>query len=340
MAHRTVTMTRPTTVRTSAPVRLDFAGGWTDVAPFAVEARGVVVNAAIALRTRVELRLEQQRYELWSEDLDERADAPTAAAFRADGRLGILKAAVRTSGIGPCSIRTAAQAPPGSGLGSSGALGVALVHALGVAQGHDRSRGEVAEEAWRLETVDAGVPGGKQDQYAAANGGFQQLRFAKGNTTAHPLKINPGFADDLARHIVLCYTGKSRFSGDTISRVMTAYSKRDPAIVGALHAMADLAEEMALALGAADTARVARLLTANWHEQQRLDRSMCTDEMRRLEAAMLDAGALGWKAAGAGAGGSMFFLVPGDVTAAIVAARQSGTQVLPVRWDLRGLGQD
>ncbi len=335
-------MTRivPRTIRVSAPVRLDLAGAWTDVAPFALEQRGVVVNAAIDLRTLVEVRTGGDRYQLRADDLDEDIDVATIEELARDGTLDLLKAAVRRYRPGPCSLRTSAEAPPGSGLGTSGALSVALVHALTIASDKELPASEVAHEAWQLETVDAAVAGGRQDQYAAALGGFQHLIVDHGTATARALTIDPAFAEELANHIVVCYTGRTRFSANTITRVMDAYVNHDRGVVAALHAMADLAEQMAEALLTADLARIASLLSANWKEQQRLDPAMCTAEMARLDQAMADAGALGGKAAGAGAGGSMFYLVPGNVAQAHAAARGAGATVLPVRWAHDGVRVD
>ena len=327
-------------IRVSAPVRLDFAGAWTDVAPFANEARGVVVNAAIDLRTRVELRTGQPRYHLRADDLGQEVAAATAGELTRDGTLDLLKAAIRRSGIGPCALHTSAEAPPGSGLGTSGALSVALSSAFAAAQGRTPGALDIAREAWQLETVDAAVPGGQQDQYAAALGGFQHLVFDHGATTARPLLLDPAFAELLAAHTVVCYTGRSRFSGNTITRVMNGYAARDPQIVGALHAMVDIAAEMADALTTSDLARVGSLLARNWMQQQRLAPGMSTEEMGRLESAMMTAGAIGGKAAGAGSGGSMFFVVPGNVNAAVVAARGTGATVLPTRWAERGVALD
>jgi D-glycero-alpha-D-manno-heptose-7-phosphate kinase len=328
------------TVTASAPVRLDLAGAWTDVAPFALEQRGVVVNAAIDLRTRVELSTGEDRYRLVAEDLGESFDAATLEELAPDGKLQLLKAAVRKYHLGPCLLRTSAEAPPGSGLGTSGALSVALVHAMTVATEKQLPALDVAHEAWQLETVDAAVAGGQQDQYAAALGGFQHLVFDHGVTTARALAIDAAFAAELAEHMVVCYTGRTRFSANTITRVMQAYVSREEGVVAALHAMAELAEAMAEALVQADIAKVATLVSANWAQQQRLDPEMCTAGMARLDAAMAAAGALGGKAAGAGTGGSMFYVVPGKVAAAIAAARLCGATVLPVRWAWRGVGTD
>jgi galactokinase/mevalonate kinase-like predicted kinase len=94
---------------------------------------------------------------------------------------------------------------------------------------------------------------------------------------------------------------------------------------------------MPSALLAGDLARVGTLLSANWRLQQALDPGMCTPEMARLERAMVEAGALGGKAAGSGAGGSMFFLGPDDPGPAMAAARELGMRLLPVRWAAEGV---
>ena len=323
--------------RASAPVRLDFAGGWTDVAPFAERERGVVVAGAIELRSRAEVRPGGERYHLCSEDLGESVELCGDDTLAPDGRLDLLKAGVRRSGLGPCALRTWSDAPPGSGLGSSGALDVALVAALDAALGRTHPAAAVAEEAFQLEAVEAALPGGKQDQYTAALGGFNRLVFERGAVRAEPLALDPGFAQALAEAIVVCYTGTSRVSSKTIARVMGAYRLENARVTGALRAMVDVAERMAEALLGQDLARVGSLLTENWRHQQLLDSGMCTGEMARLEAAMEAAGALGGKAAGAGAGGSMFFVVEGDPVLAARAAREAGARVLPFRWASRGV---
>lgn len=137
--------------------------------------------------------------------------------------------------------------------------------------------------------------------------------------------------------MVLCYTGASRFSGSTIERVMRAYERGDPAVSRSLDALRAVADRTAEALRRGDAARLGALLTENWRHQQALDPGMCTADMARLEHAMREAGALGGKAAGSGAGGSMFFLAPADPAPLHDAARALGMQLLPVRWALAGV---
>jgi D-glycero-alpha-D-manno-heptose-7-phosphate kinase len=323
--------------RATAPVRLDFAGGWTDVAPFASERRGAVVNAAIELRTHAEVRTGGAGYRIHSDDLRLSLEGPTLDRLDGCRELHLLTAALGRAGIGPCALRTRADVPPGSGLGSSGALGVSVTAALDAACGRDRPAEELAEEAWRTEVGDARLAGGKQDQYAAALGGFHHFTFEGGAVTVRPLRLDPEFRALLAARVVLCYTGASRLSSRTIARVMESYRRREPVTVRALDGLVEAADRMAQALEAADLAAVARCLDENWRWQQDLDMGMRTPEMVRLEMAMREAGALAGKATGAGAGGSMFFVMGGRPERGVDAARGMGATVLPFTWAVHGV---
>ena len=317
----------------SAPVRLDLAGGWTDVAPFSTELGGAVVNATISLRATATITPGGETYRLEAADRDEKLET---RSLENDGRLSLHKAALRRGAMGPCLLRTVSTAPAGSGLGSSGALGVALVAAIDAVRATERNPAATAEEAWQVEAVDAKLAGGRQDQYAAALGGCHQFRFTADGVAAERIDLEDDFSQALARHTIICYTGASRISSRMISRVMEGYAARDPVITGALHGLATLAEPMAEALRASDLAAVGRLLGRNWGHQIALDPGMRTTEMARLEEAMQRAGSLGGKAAGAGAGGCMFFLCP-DVPAARDAARSAGAQVIPCEWTSEGV---
>jgi D-glycero-alpha-D-manno-heptose-7-phosphate kinase len=330
----------PTEVRASAPLRLDFAGGWTDVPPFSAREGGVVVNAAIGLRAHVELKLGGHLLRFVSEELSETLEVANAGGLSGHAKLPLLMAALRMFPLlGGFTLTTRSDAPSGSGLGSSGALGVALVGALTRARAETLSAPDVADQAWHVETVEARLPGGKQDQYAAALGGFHRLTFRDPDVGIEPVTLDPAFAAALERQTLICYTNKSRISGGTISRVMTAYERGDPVVTGALHGLKETGQAMAEALRAADLARVGTLLSENWKHQQALDPGMRTVEMAALEAAAAQAGALGGKAAGAGAGGCMFFIMPGEARAAAsrITAAGNGTRVLPLAWATEGV---
>lgn len=321
----------------SAPVRLDFAGGWTDVPPFSAREGGIVVNAAIHLLVHVDLKLGGPLTKLAALDLGEELECANALGLAMDGRLSLHKAALRMFPTqSTCTLTTRSEVPPGSGLGSSGALDVALVAALTRARGEHPSPQEIAEHGWYLETVEAQIAGGKQDQFAASLGGFHRLSFRDPDVGIEPITLPHDFSATLERQMLLCYTGQSRVSGATIARVMAGYERGDPGVTSALRALKDTAAKMADALRAADIAGVGALLADNWRHQQALDPEMRTAPMAALERAVAEAGSLGGKAAGSGAGGCMMFLVRDPRTAA-AAARAAGAVVLPVAWAREGV---
>src|SRR5205807_3585453 len=300
------------------------------------------LRSAIACRAHVKLARGNKLLRLGSEELGETLECANAGGLVPGGKLPLLTAALRMFPVlGGFTLTTRCDAPPGSGLGSSGALGVALVSALLRARQDDMSSRsqDVADQAWQVETIEARLPGGKQDQYAAALGGFHRLSFRDPDVGVEPITLEPAFATALERQMLICYTNKSRVSGDTISRVMGAYERGDGKVTGALHGLKETGNAMVEALRAADLARVAALLTQNWNHQQALDPGMRTTQMAQLEAAAATAGALGGKAAGAGAGGCMFFVMRGDAraVAATVASASGDAKVLPLAWSAEGV---
>jgi len=323
--------------RAAAPVRLDLAGGWTDVPPFSAREGGVVVSAAIGLYARAEVQPGGAGLRLSAEDLGATLELPDETALDRKGPLALLQAGLRMLPVGPCALTTRSDAPPGSGLGSSGALDVALVAALSAARAEVRSEEELARLACHLERVEAGIPGGRQDQYTAAFGGILRLDFRDPGATVEPLALDTEVLAALERRMLLVYTGASRFSGATIGRVMAAYERGEVDVTAALHGIREIAEHMVDALRAGDLARIGALLERNWCHQRSLDPGMCTPLMGRLEQGLRDAGALGGKAAGSGAGGCMFFLGPDNPAPAVEAARALGATLLPVRWAPTGV---
>jgi len=324
--------------RACAPLRLDLAGGWTDVPPFSTVEGGAVVNVAIRLSASAQWTPGGNGIRLMSHDLREELHGARLDELDQSGKLRLLRAALRVMPVEPpFSVETDCDAPPGSGLGSSGAVDVALAWVLTSAGRTDASPKDLAELARKAEAEVAGIAGGKQDQYAAAFGGFHLFEFLDPEVSVRPLQLDADFALALARQTVLCYTGQSRISGNTITRVMAAYADGAPAVTGALRELKDLAYAMAEALISADLERVAVLLSRNWLCQQVLDPGMQTELMKKLEVAAASAGALGGKAAGAGAGGSMFFVMPDDPAPLADAAKELGMTVLPVEWSWEGV---
>jgi D-glycero-alpha-D-manno-heptose-7-phosphate kinase len=320
-------------------MRIDLAGGWTDVAPYAGAHGGAVVNIAITLYAHALVRTGGEEVLVRALDLGASVTARRAADLRADGELALLKAAARRHGpAGNFELTTRSDAPPGSGLGGSGAMGVALVAALLALKGDRRMPALIAAEAYATETGEAGVVGGKQDQYAAALGGLQFLSFGDPEVTAARIMMPEDARHELEHHLVLCYTGASRFSSATHEKVWAGYARKEKPIVAALDGLRVCGLDMKAALERGDLGQVASVLAENWRLQQQLADDMQTDVMRRLESVAKAAGAAGAKACGAGAGGCIVFLAkPGREFELAEALRVAGGAILSFSFDQAGV---
>jgi D-glycero-alpha-D-manno-heptose-7-phosphate kinase len=303
----------------SAPVRIDFGGGWTDVPPYSDEEGGFVCNAAIARYTIVRLR----------------SGARSSEGPLDDGAGAFARAALRRYGVDDVRIDVASDFPVGAGLGGSSAAGVAITGALAAWRGAPMDRQELAEASRRLEVEDLGIAGGRQDHYAAAFGGVLGLAFGA-TTVVRRISVTEALRADLERRCIVMYTGQSRISGETITAVLRAYARRDARVVEALSRMKRLAEEMAAAIGAADVDALGTLVGEHWSHQRALHPAIPTPLIDAILAAAARSGALGGKALGASGGGCVLLIAPADGVERVRAAVASLAAPLPVRLDERG----
>jgi D-glycero-alpha-D-manno-heptose-7-phosphate kinase len=319
-------------------MRVDFAGGWSDVPTFAAREGGAVVNGAIALFVHVECLMGDNRIRLRAEDLDAYVSIASPADLVYDGTLDLHKAALNMLPVtGGIEIITRSDAPGGSGLGASGALDVALLAGLARCREEDYPAEELAEMGFQLEAQELGLLGGRQDQFAAALGGFLDMKFGGEETAVRALAVSDDHVRDLERHVLIAYTGHSHFSSATHERVWQGY-EREADVADALRTIRDLAEPAARALEGARWRELARLVSENWAQQQRLDATISTPRVQGIERAALDAGAWGLKATGAGAGGCLIIMAPPDRCDAIVAAvTAAGGEVLDVGFAADGV---
>lgn len=323
---------RPTRFTARAPVRIDFAGGYTDVQPFASDEGGAVTNVTVALYAEAEVTLGGAGIRLASRELKEEVILRAAHELRYDGRLDLLKAALNLLPVtGPVRVETRSDAPAGSGLGSSGAMDVALLAALAAAREETFEAIELAELGYALETEELKIMGGRQDQYAAALGGAHCFRFGGESVEVEPLPLDDDLRTALEGHLVLVYTGESRLSGDVHERVWRAYGAGDRRVTGALFGLRECAERAAEALRAGDFAALGRVVTENWMHEKALAGEVETRKIAELFAAARDHGALGGKALGAGGGGCVMFLSQEPaVLAAALRARGAAPLAAPL----------
>jgi D-glycero-alpha-D-manno-heptose-7-phosphate kinase len=217
---------------------------------------------------------------------------------------------------------------------------VALVGALAAYTGQTLTRDAIAELAHQIELQDLGVLGGKQDQYAAAFGGFQALTFERDRVTSERILLTPARQAELEACSVVVYSGHARVSGDIHARVQASYRNRVADTLEALAIIRRVAREFRECLPEGPIDRLGELLSANWAAQKRLHAATSNAELETIFRIAERSGALGGKALGAGGGGCLYFLTHAENRPRLEQAlRHAGADPLPVRFDRDGLQQ-
>jgi D-glycero-alpha-D-manno-heptose-7-phosphate kinase len=298
-------------IRAKAPLRISFAGGGTDVAPYPELYGGCVLNATIdnfafgSLRPRQDTKVKLESVDF---NLQIEFDAKDDLCF--DGELDLAKAALKRLGAlnsHGFSIFLHSDAPPGSGLGSSSALMVALVGLVKEYKNLPMSDYEIAEMAHSIERKDLAISGGRQDQYAAAFGGFNFIEFEKDRTVVNPLRINRETVNELEHNLLLCYTGTTRRSDHIIDDQTRRLLANAKDTVGALAKQKELAVAMKNALLTNRMNEFGDLLDVSWQTKKQISPCISNSQIDEYYEEARNKGALGGKITGAGGGGFMMF---------------------------------
>ena len=313
---------------TQTPLRIGLLGGGTDLPSYYIEHGGRVLNCAldkyvyviIKQRFDHDIYVNYSRKEIVSrvEDLEHELV-----------REAMLMAGV-TKGI---EITTLADIPSaGSGLGSSSAVTVGLLHALFAYQGRQVSAEELAERACTIEIDRCGKPIGKQDQYIAALGGIRDITFGPGYAVvARELGISAPQRRALQQQIMLFYTGITR-SADSI---LTEQSANVEATLPQLDLLRNLAGFAAEQLRNGDVDAIGPAVRESWEAKRKLASGVSNDQIDEAVTRALDAGATGVKLTGAGGGGFLLAICPVERQRA-VRESLNDMQELPVRFDRLG----
>jgi D-glycero-alpha-D-manno-heptose-7-phosphate kinase len=326
--------------RARAPLRLSFCGGGTDVSPYPEEHGGLVLSATINQYAYASLRPRRDsRLTLASLDYDMTAKYEHPRRMRFDGQLDLLKAAVRALRVRRgFDLWVHSDAPPGSGLGSSSTMVVALLGVLSEWLQRPMTGYETAELAYRVERLDLKLAGGRQDQYAATFGGFNFIEFHADATVVNPLRVRPDVLRELEYRLLLCYVGQTRASARIIEKQTAAYRRGARSTVEALHRLKRETLEMKKALLLGDVDGMGELLHQAWEAKKRLEEGISNPHVDRLYRLARREGALGGKMPGAGGGGYFLLLTRFDRKHRVAAAlEKQGAQVVPFQFEPRGL---
>jgi D-glycero-alpha-D-manno-heptose-7-phosphate kinase len=323
-------------VVSSAPTRIDLAGGTIDIWPLYLLHPGAqTLNAAISLRAHctIESRADD-RIVLISEDTHERVESATAADLDLD-RLPLVARLVKSFGVSGVTITTRSDSPVGAGLGGSSTLAVAAGAAL--ATWANQAIDDEALLTWvmNVEGQVLGVPPGVQDYRPAMYGGVLAIELGVDGVRTVRLPVDAGALTD---RLVVAFTGASRNSGINNWDVFKGRIDGDPTVTGAFKDICRAAAGMRAAFHRHDWSGVAAQLAAEWAARKRLAPRVTTPAIDELLDRARAAGAWAGKVCGAGGGGCLFVLADPDRTSEVSAALAGGgAEVLPVRIDRNGL---
>lgn len=304
-------------IRSRAPLRLGLAGGGTDVSPYCDQFGGAILNATIDYYAYASLEpLDSGTVDFISADLHQAATYPAAPVLEKDGRLDLFKAVynhvVREyNGGKPLSLRISTQVdvPSGSGLGSSSTLVVAMLAAFAEWLKLPLGDYELAHTAFVIEREEAGLKGGKQDQYAAAFGGFNFMEFGRnGQVLVNPLRIKDWVVSELEASLLLYFTGESRASAAIIEEQSRNVREQNAPAVEAMHAIKEEAFRMKECLLRGDFRGLHDVLRSSWESKKRMASQISNERIERLYRSALESGAHCARISGAGGGGFMMFL--------------------------------
>ncbi len=330
-------------IRAKAPLRISFAGGGTDVSPYPEERGGATLTATINRYAYVTLLPEENGpIEIQSLDYNTTVKYETFQQITADTKLALVKAVINRFwpqiSAGGFRVYLHSDAPPGSGVGSSSTLVVALLGAFKEWLRLPLSKYAIAKLSYEIERIDVGIKGGWQDQYAATFGGFNFIEYYRDMTIVNPLNIPPEIVNELQYRLLLCYTGGSRLSSNIIAKQMKRYEQHDRELLAALDRLKVLAGEMRQRLVLGDLEEFGRLLHASWECKKQVVDDVTNARINEIYDQAIAAGAIGGKISGAGGGGYMYFFCPFEKKPQVAEALDKlGCSIIDFNFELGGL---
>jgi len=310
------------------PYRISFGGGGTDLPAFYREECGAVLSATIDRHIYVNIH---PRFDTNYRIAYSKTEIVTRVQ---DMQHELVREALRLTEVDePLEITTIGDVPAGTGMGSSSSLTVGLLVALYGYQGRMVSSERLASEACRIEIDVLKKPIGRQDQYAAAYGGLNLIRFHDdSNVVVEPVVCRPETLAELEAHLLVLYTNTSRKADTILKQQQDATSKH----TSTLRQMREIAEAMRNTLSGSSSIReFSDLLAQGWRLKASLGCGITNGHIDEMYTAALGCGAWSGKLLGAGGGGFLLLLAPPECHQAIWERLKRPTR-LPVQFTRRG----
>lgn len=329
-------------IRSKAPLRLGLAGGGTDVSPYSDMFGGNVLNATINLAAYCTIEpLDKPVLQVNAADACVQAVVPVGTPSGARLIDGVYTRIVKDFGPVPSAgfaITTYNDAPAGSGLGTSSTMVVCIIKCFAEWMGLPLGDYEIARLAYEIERKDLALAGGKQDQYAAAFGGFNFMEFLPSDMViVNPLPVKPWIVSELEGSMVLYFTGRSREGAHIIAEQQKAAREGSETAIEAMHRIKQSTIDMKLALLQGDMAAFAKILGWAWEEKKKMANAITNPMIQEAFDVAMNAGAISGKVSGAGGGGFMMFMVNPTKRVQVIEALQAlPGKVVPFQFTEKG----
>jgi D-glycero-alpha-D-manno-heptose-7-phosphate kinase len=307
-------------VRSRAPLRLGLAGGGTDVSPYSDLYGGAILNATINMYAYATIEpLNNGKIVFNLIDKGERYETTSEMQLEFDGQYdlfkGIYNRVVDNFARKPLSFRlsTYVDAPAGSGLGTSSTLLVAILGAYAEWLKLPLGEYDIAHLAYEIERLDLGMAGGKQDQYAAAFGGYNFMEFyEQDKVIVNPLRIKQDYLNELQINLLLYYTGTSRLSSKIIEAQKENVISSNSKSIEAMHKLKEQSVMMKEAILKGRFDEIGKILDFGWKYKKEMTDGITNPVIDDIYQDALAAGSTGGKISGAGGGGFMILYCPGN----------------------------
>jgi D-glycero-alpha-D-manno-heptose-7-phosphate kinase len=327
----------PVRIVSSAPTRIDLAGGTIDIWPlYLFHDQASTLNAAISLRAHATIEARTDgRVGLHSLETDRRVSADGWAALDGSGDLSLLALLARQWRMENATLTTRGESPTGAGIAGSSALTIAVCGALARWTGGCAEPEHLLRVAMNVECQVIRVPTGAQDYRPALYGGVAAIELRADGVRRVALDVDPR---ELEGRIVLAYTGAPRHSGTNNWEITKRHIDGDRHVFDCFERIRDTAVAMRAALARGDWDEVGRQIATEWENRKRLAPGVTTPTIDGLIARAMAAGATAAKVCGAGGGGCLFCYGPPDARPAIAAALAAGgARVLDYHIEMEGL---
>ena len=324
-------------IRARAALRLGLAGGGTDVSPYCDVHGGYVLNATIDRYAYAVIKLlAEPIVRFVATDQQSEKTVKLTSPVVLNGELDLHKAVYNHmiehyNGGVPMALElsTFCDAPAGSGLGSSSTLVVVMIRAFAELLNLPLDDYTIAHIAFKIERVDCGLQGGRQDQYSATFGGFNFMEFyADERAVINPLRVKNWIICELEASLVLFYTGVSRESAKIIADQSSNVTAGAAHTMDAMHGIKHEALVMKECLLRGDFDGIVDSMRVGWENKKRSAKTVSNPLINSIYDSAINAGALAGKVSGAGGGGFMMFFVPPERRMQVIRTlKQSDGQV-------------